>query len=145
MGESDISLHRVVYLSYLFSQHPLWADHFLENVFSHVGVHGAERVVQQENVGVKVDGARQADALLLAAAQVDALKRATNFNSDNSGAVKETVRLTLSPISVASPAGRISKSLLRAQASTVLQYFRSLQVFPNRMFSRTVAFWIHAC
>ena len=43
-------------------------------MFTDVGVDGAERVVQQVDVPVLVDGARQGYPLLLTPGQVDALK-----------------------------------------------------------------------
>ena len=49
------------------------ADDLLKDVLAHVGVDGGERVVEQVDVGLAVDGARQTDALLLTPAQVDAL------------------------------------------------------------------------
>ena len=45
----------------------------VEDVFAHVGVHGAQRVVEEEDVVVAVDRPRQTDPLLLTPAQVDAL------------------------------------------------------------------------
>lgn len=52
---------------------------------------------------------------------------------------------TFSPISVISPPGSTSRSGVKAQASRTQRYFGSLQSFPNRMLSRSVAFWIQAC
>ncbi len=49
------------------------ADDAIEQVFGDVRVDGGERVVQQVDVGVVVDGASQRDALLLTPGQVDAL------------------------------------------------------------------------
>ena len=46
-------------------------------MFADVRVDGAERVVEQVDVSVTVDGPRQRHALLLTARQVDALKHTT--------------------------------------------------------------------
>ena len=59
---------------YLIFEHSLRSDDALEQVFTYVGVDGAERVVQQVDVPVLVDGARQGYPLLLTPGQVDALK-----------------------------------------------------------------------
>ena len=49
-------------------------NHLLEDVLAHVGVDGAEGVVQQVDVGVLVHGTSQTHALLLPTTQVDALR-----------------------------------------------------------------------
>lgn len=51
---------------------------------------------------------------------------------------------TLSPISVISPAVKISRSVFRQQPSMTLSYFLSLSVCPYKMLSLTVKFCIHA-
>ncbi len=61
------------------------SDDFVEDVLADVAVDGAERVVEVVDVLVGVDGARQADALLLAAAQVDALVRSNKNHQENEG------------------------------------------------------------
>ena len=61
-GETDLVLEQT-----------LRSDDLLENVLADVTVDGAQRVVEEVEVPVGVDGARQADALLLTAAQVDTL------------------------------------------------------------------------
>lgn len=50
----------------------LLPDAVMEDVIGHVGVEGAERVVQDVNVPVTVEGTGQADSLALPAAQVGA-------------------------------------------------------------------------
>ena len=52
---------------YLVLQHPFRANHLVKDVFSDVGVNGTERVIQQVDVTVLVDGTSQTDSLLLAA------------------------------------------------------------------------------
>ena len=58
---------------YLILEESLRSDDALKQVFSYVGVDGAERVVQQVDVPVLVDSARQGHPLLLTSGQVDAL------------------------------------------------------------------------
>lgn len=53
--------------------------------------------------------------------------------------------IPFSPISVMSPAGRISKSLIISQAIIVLTYFALSRGLPNKILSRIVLFWIHDC
>lgn len=49
------------------------SDTLVEDVFAHMGVHSAEDVVQQHDVGVRVHRPRQANPLLLPPRQVDPL------------------------------------------------------------------------
>ena len=51
----------------------LWTDDLVEDVFADVRVDGAQRVVQNVDVGVLVDGSRQTYTLLLTTAQIDTL------------------------------------------------------------------------
>ena len=53
--------------------------------------------------------------------------------------------LTFSPISVMSPADRISRSRSSWQALSTVRYLSSRYARLNTTLSRTVAFWIHAC
>ncbi|TNN53942.1 hypothetical protein EYF80_035840 [Liparis tanakae] len=54
--------------------HPLWADEVVKDVFGHVGVHGRQRVIQQVDVSVAVQGSGQTDPLPLPSGEVDALR-----------------------------------------------------------------------
>lgn len=47
-------------------------DGFMEDVGAHAGIHGAERVVQEKDGPLAVEGAGQAHPLTLPSAQVDA-------------------------------------------------------------------------
>lgn len=62
----------------------LLSDGTAEDVVGHVGVEGTERVIQDVNVAVAVEGACQADSLALPTAQVGAtltdLKYVRNMN-----------------------------------------------------------------
>ena len=49
------------------------SDDFVENMFAHVTVDGAERIVQKVNVQIGINGSGQTDALLLTTAEVDSL------------------------------------------------------------------------
>lgn len=60
--------------SHLALQYALWADEVVKDVFGHVGIHGGQRVVQQVDVSVAVQGSGQAHPLSLATGEVDALK-----------------------------------------------------------------------
>lgn len=51
--------------------HP--SDALVEDVLAHMGVHSAEHVIQENDVGIRVDRSRQADPLLLSPRKVDAL------------------------------------------------------------------------
>ncbi len=62
------------HLAYLVAEGAFPADHFLEDVFSDVRIHGAQWVIQQIHIGVVVHGPRQRHPLLLSSAQVDALE-----------------------------------------------------------------------
>ncbi len=66
---------------YLVFKDAVWSDDLLEDVFPDVRVDGGERVVQQVDVRVAVDGPRQRDALLLTPGQVDALWRQQRRNN----------------------------------------------------------------
>ena len=52
--------------------------------------------------------------------------------------------IPFSPISVISPAGRISKSLINQHAFSVSKYLLLLYCKPNKILSFIVLFWIHA-
>ena len=54
-------------------------DDLLKDVFADVGVDGTERVIQEVDIPVLIDGSRQTHPLLLAAAQVDALRGIVNI------------------------------------------------------------------
>ena len=47
---------------------PIWTYDFVKQMFPHVSVHRAQRVVQNINVFVLVNRSRQTDPLLLASA-----------------------------------------------------------------------------
>lgn len=49
------------------------AHALVKQVAAHVRVHGGQRVIKQVHVGIRVQRARERDAVLLAARQVDAL------------------------------------------------------------------------
>ena len=59
--------------TYLLPQNTTRSDDFVENMFAHVTVHGAERIVQKINVQIGINGSGQTDALLLSTAEVDSL------------------------------------------------------------------------
>ena len=72
MYKQEIILRRsrvVLLLSYEHTK----SDDALEQVFTYVGINGAERLVQQVDVPVLVDGTHQGHLLLLTPGQVDAL------------------------------------------------------------------------
>ena len=50
------------------------SHHLVEDVLANMGVHCAQRIVEEEDVVVAVYRPREADPLLLSATQVDALK-----------------------------------------------------------------------
>ena len=62
--------------AYFVFQHSAGADDVVEKTPADVGVDCGERVVQQVDVAVLIDGPRQRHALLLTTRQVDALKHA---------------------------------------------------------------------
>ena len=81
------------------------ADDVVEDVLADVCVDGGERVVEQVDVGALVEAARQADALLLAAAHVDALCTPADTVHQlpvrsGQGAVTLTFRMVLSGTSL---------------------------------------------
>ena len=83
---------------------------------------------------------------------VPALVRSMNFIGGNQHIARQTCtnifeeeKRTFSPISVASPAGRISRSLVKAHESMMVLYWSGSNSRPNRILSRSVAFCIHAC
>ena len=83
---------------------------------------------------------------------VPALVRSMNFIGGNQHIARQTCTIifeeekrTFSPISVASPAGRISRSLVKAHESMMVLYWSGSNSRPNRILSRSVAFCIHAC
>lgn len=47
----------------------------MENVFSHVSIHGRQGVIQNIDVCILIGRSGQADALLLAPTEIDALKK----------------------------------------------------------------------
>ena len=55
-------------------QESFWSHHLVEDVLANMGVHCAQRIVEEEDVVVAVYRPREADPLLLSATQVDALK-----------------------------------------------------------------------
>ena len=61
--------------SYLVLEQTVVSDDLLKDVLPHMTVNCRQRVVQQVHVCVTVHGPRQADPLLLATAQVNALKK----------------------------------------------------------------------
>ena len=54
----------------LISQEPIWSNDVVEDVLSHVGVHGTEWVVHQIHIRVLVHSSGQTHTLLLTATQV---------------------------------------------------------------------------
>ena len=59
--------------AYLVFEEAVGSNDVVEDVLADVRVDGTQRVVEHVDIGVGEDGARQADALLLSARQVDAL------------------------------------------------------------------------
>ncbi len=59
--------------TYLSSEHSVWADYFVKDVFPNMRVHGTERVVQEVDIGFLVHCTGQTHSLLLTTAQIDAL------------------------------------------------------------------------
>ena len=86
--------------------------YLVKDVFAHVHVHCGERVIQQEELPLAVDGPGQTEALFLPPGQVDPPLPCTE-------AIKPAIWIP-PPISVLSPAGSMSRSLSRAQADTTL-------------------------
>ena len=72
---SSLVIHVVITcaMPHLVPEDSSGADHFIKDVLAHVCVHGAQRIIEQVHVSIEVHRSRQAHALLLAAAQVDAL------------------------------------------------------------------------
>ena len=73
MTSSTRPTYTVIPEEYLVLEQSFGPHDLVEDVFAHVGVHGAQRVVEEEDVVVAVDRPRQTDPLLLTPAQVDAL------------------------------------------------------------------------
>lgn len=74
---------------YLVSKDSFWSDHFVKDVLTHVRVNSGQRIVQQVNIGLSVDGSGQTHSLLLPAGEVQTLrwtqswvKGARRFNFD---------------------------------------------------------------
>lgn len=61
----------------LITQQSFGPNNFLENVFADMGVDGTEGIIQHVDIGVVIDGPRQAHSLLLSAAQIYALRNKT--------------------------------------------------------------------
>ena len=59
---------------YLSLEHSLRSDDLLKDVFSHVGVHSTQRVIQQVDVRLLVDRPGKTHSLLLTPTQVDTLQ-----------------------------------------------------------------------
>lgn len=134
---------------YLISEDSFWSNHFVKDVLTHMSVNSGQRIVQEVNIGLSVDGPGQTHSLLLPTGQVQSLhstqfwvKGARGFKLDSNS---DFLFCTFSPISVASPAGRMSRSGSSAQASSTLWYHSFDFSRPNTMLSWTVAFWIQAC
>lgn len=115
-------------------------------------IDSGQRIVQEVHVSLPVDGPGQAHPLLLPSWEVQSLHVHKHWILDNTVKIqrwqKSSYNFTLhtfSPISVASPAGRMSKSGSRAQASSTRWYHVFSFSRPNTMLSWTVAFWIQAC
>ena len=62
-------------VNYLVFQDALVTEDFAEDVFAHVTVHGRQGVVKEIDIGICIHGTRQAHALPLTSAQVEALPR----------------------------------------------------------------------
>ena len=60
-------------MNYLVFQDTLVTEDFAEDVFAHVTVHGRQGVVKEIDIGICIHGTRQAHALPLTSAQVEAL------------------------------------------------------------------------
>jgi len=58
------------------------ANHLFKDVFADVWVDGAQWIVQQVDIAVLVDGSSHRDSLLLSAAQINSLTKATAPSSD---------------------------------------------------------------
>lgn len=77
---------------HLVPQHPLGANHVFKYVFSHMGIHGRQGVVEEVDVGVTVHGPGQAHTLLLAPRQVHTLGRDTAEGWVSRGALRPADR-----------------------------------------------------
>lgn len=60
-------------LCYLVSEDSFWADHFIEDVLTHVRINSGQGVIQEVNIGLSVDGPGQAHSLLLPPREIQSL------------------------------------------------------------------------
>lgn len=129
-------------------------------------VHGSKGIVQQIDFSVLIHSSCKCYSLLLASTQVDTLqvqRKKINHGVFNectdyarafadlwwalfihNGTKGRGKKLTFSPISVWSPAGRTDKSWARAQASTSSLYLCWTKGLSKRMFFCSVLFCIQA-
>ena len=63
-----------IQIPHLALQRPLWTDEVVKDVFGNMGVHSGQRVVQQVDISVTVQGSGQAHPLSLATGEVDPLQ-----------------------------------------------------------------------
>ena len=74
LGKSSfLRVNSTVNLSHLPLQQTTVTDDLVKDVSPHVAVHGRERVIQEVNICLGIQGTGQGDALLLTSRQVDAL------------------------------------------------------------------------
>lgn len=141
-------------MHYLVSKDSFGSNDFVKDVLAHVRIDSRQRIIQQVYISRPVDGPGEAHPLLLPTREVQSLYEHDHFKLSDITLmiwgkkiyVKGTKNVhTFSPISVASPAGRMSRSGSSAQASSTRWYHVFSFSRPNMTLSWTVAFWIQAC
>lgn len=134
--------------SHLVFQKSSWSKDMVKDVLADMGINCWQRVVQQVNVWLPVHGSCQTQPLLLTPGQVktlNTLKFLTPAQNHMQNFDQWIYKWTFSPISVASAAGRRSRSGSKAQASRTRWYQPSFFWPPNTIFSFKEAFWTQAC